>query len=194
MNNIDSPSSVYRRDGQLVLRTARASDALMIASYFQRNREFLKPWEPRRQEIFYTVAGWAQRLIKMEELHKFALGFYCLLVDADSDEMLGTISFSNLSRFPLYSATVGYSMDEDAQGHGYMSRGLKMACEYMFSVQNLHRIQAGFMPHNKRSEAVLTGNGFEREGYAKDYLLIDGVWQDHVLMSLVNADWQEVVR
>ncbi|MDG2718812.1 30S ribosomal protein S5 alanine N-acetyltransferase, partial [Vibrio parahaemolyticus] len=52
------------------------------------------------------------------------------------------------------------------------------------------RIQAGYMPHNKRSEAVLEHVGFNREGYAKDYLLINGEWQDHVLTSLINPNWQ----
>tara|TARA_B100001964_G_C14031207_1_gene508355 strand:+ start:679 stop:789 length:111 start_codon:yes stop_codon:yes gene_type:complete len=30
--------------------------------------------------------------------------------------------------------------------------------------------------------------GFEREGYAKRYLKIDGCWQDHVLTALVFSD------
>ena len=31
--------------------------------------------------------------------------------------------------------------------------------------------------------------GFEKEGYAKDYLLIDGRWQDHVLTALTQREW-----
>ena len=31
--------------------------------------------------------------------------------------------------------------------------------------------------------------GFEKEGYAKDYLLIDGQWRDHVLTALTTPDW-----
>ncbi|MFV8766233.1 30S ribosomal protein S5 alanine N-acetyltransferase, partial [Yersinia enterocolitica] len=27
------------------------------------------------------------------------------------------------------------------------------------------------------------------EGYAKDYLLIDGQWRDHVLTALTNKEW-----
>jgi ribosomal-protein-alanine N-acetyltransferase len=29
------------------------------------------------------------------------------------------------------------------------------------------------------------------EGYARDYLFLDGVWQDHVLTSLTNPAWRE---
>lgn len=190
MEDNSSSIAVHKLDGDLLLRTAEIGDADMIAEYFQANREYLKPFEPKREEAFFSVNGWLQKLIKLNELHRMGLGYYCLLVRASSGEMLGTISFSNLSRFPFYSCNVGYSLAEKAQGHGYMRRGLSMACDYMFNVQKLHRIQAGYMPHNKRSESVLEHVGFNREGYAKDYLLINGEWQDHVLTSLINPNWQ----
>ncbi|MGY5771718.1 ribosomal protein S5-alanine N-acetyltransferase [Vibrio antiquarius] len=190
MEDNSSSIAVHKLDGDLLLRTAEIGDADMIAEYFQANREYLKPFEPKREEAFFSVNGWLQKLIKLNELHRMGLGYYCLLVRASSGEMLGTISFSNLSRFPFYSCNVGYSLAEKAQGHGYMRRGLTMACDYMFNVQKLHRIQAGYMPHNKRSESVLEHVGFDREGYAKDYLLINGEWQDHVLTSLINPNWQ----
>jgi ribosomal-protein-alanine N-acetyltransferase len=47
------------------------------------------------------------------------------------------------------------------------------------------------MPHNKKSEAVLRAVGFEDFGYCKDYLLIDGVWQDHQLTALTNKNWRD---
>ncbi|MCS0370347.1 ribosomal protein S5-alanine N-acetyltransferase [Vibrio antiquarius] len=194
MEDNSSSIAVHKLDGDLLLRTAEIGDADMIAEYFQANREYLKPFEPKREEAFFSVNGWLQKLIKLNELHRMGLGYYCLLVRASSGEMLGTISFSNLSRFPFYSCNVGYSLAEKAQGHGYMRRGLTMACDYMFNVQKLHRIQAGYMPHNKRSEAVLEHVGFNREGYAKDYLLINGEWQDHVLTSLINPNWQSEGR
>ena len=105
--------------------------------------------------------------------------------------MLGTISVSQVSRFPLYSCYVGYSLAEHAQGNGVMTRALKMACRYMFESHNMHRICATYMPFNQRSEAVLHRVGFEYEGTAKDYLLINGEWQDHILTSLLNPDWKK---
>jgi ribosomal-protein-alanine N-acetyltransferase len=71
-----------------------------------------------------------------------------------------------------------------------MSRALKLAVRYMFSIQNIHRIMASYMPRNQRSEAVLNRLGFKREGFAKDYLLIDGKWEDHNLTSLINPNWK----
>ncbi|MCG9699380.1 ribosomal protein S5-alanine N-acetyltransferase [Vibrio natriegens] len=194
MEDKSSSVAVHKLDGDLLLRTAEIADADMIAEYFQVNREYLKPYEPTREDAFFTVNGWLQKLIKLSELHRQGLGYYCLLIDTQKQRMLGTISFSGLVRFPFHSCSVGYSLAQTAQGNGYMRRGLKMACDYMFDVQNMHRIQAGHMPHNKRSEAVLEHVGFNKEGYAKDYLLIDGEWQDHILTSLTKPDWQPKAR
>ncbi|EMC0407101.1 ribosomal protein S5-alanine N-acetyltransferase [Vibrio fluvialis] len=191
MEGYNTSGHVFKTDGEIILRTAEFDDAARISNYFTVNRDYLKPWEPKREEAFFSELGWQQRLIKLSELHKMSLGFYLLIIDADSDEMLGTISFSNISRFPFYACNVGYSLAEQAQGKQIMTRALKMACDYMFNEQNLHRVMASYMPHNKRSEAVLQRLGFVHEGQAKDYLLIDGQWQDHNLTSLVNSNWKE---
>ncbi|EKO3413582.1 ribosomal protein S5-alanine N-acetyltransferase [Vibrio fluvialis] len=191
MEGYNTSGHVFKTDGEIILRTAEFDDAARISNYFTVNRDYLKPWEPKREEAFFSELGWQQRLIKLSELHKMSLGFYLLIIDADSDEILGTISFSNISRFPFYACNVGYSLAEQAQGKQIMTRALKMACDYMFNEQNLHRVMASYMPHNKRSEAVLQRLGFVHEGQAKDYLLIDGQWQDHNLTSLVNPNWKE---
>ncbi|MDF2154339.1 GNAT family N-acetyltransferase [Vibrio sp. CAU 1672] len=194
MEDKSTSVAVHKLDGNLLLRTAEVGDADMIATYFQQNRDYLAPFEPTREDAFFTVNGWLQKLIKLNELHRLGLGYYCLLIEQSTGKMLGTISFSSLAHFPIYACNVGYSLAEQAQGKGYMRRGLKMACDYMFKHQKLHRIQAGYMPHNLRSESVLEHVGFVREGYAKDYLLINGEWQDHILMSLTNPNWQREPR
>ena len=60
---------------------------------------------------------------------------------------------------------------------------------YMQRSQHIHRIMANYMPHNQRSGGLLARLGFEKEGYAKDYLLIDGQWRDHVLTALTTREW-----
>lgn len=192
MEDRSSAVQLHRRDGNVLVRTSSPSDAYTVSQYFQDNRRFLQPWEPKRDEGFFQVDTWASKLLKLEELHRLGLAYYCLIFDADTKEMKGTVSFSNLVRFPFHSCNLGYSLAEDAQGQGYMRRALSMAIPYMFEYQNMHRIAASYMPHNKRSEAVLEKMGFEREGFAKDYLLINGKWEDHILTSLHNPNWKQV--
>ncbi|MGD8233026.1 ribosomal protein S5-alanine N-acetyltransferase [Vibrio sp. TRT 1302] len=192
MERVSTPTQVFEWDEDIVVRSAEPMDGKLISDYFIANREHLKPWEPKRDEAFFEESGWTQRLIKLAELHRMGLGYYLLILDRSTNEMLGTISFSNISRFPFHACNVGYSLAHGAQGRGAMTRGLKLAVNYMFNIQNMHRIMASYMPRNVRSEAVLERVGFQKEGFAKDYLLIDGQWEDHCLTSLVNPNWTQV--
>ncbi|WP_391087214.1 ribosomal protein S5-alanine N-acetyltransferase [Vibrio sp. NH-UV-68] len=190
MDRVSTPTQVYEVDDEIVVRTAEPTDGALIADYFIRNRAHLKAWEPKREEAFFSISGWTQRLIKLNELHRMGLGYYLLIIDRESDQMLGTISFSNLSRFPFHACNMGYSLGEEVQGKGVMTRALRLAVDYMFHIQNIHRIMASYMPKNKRSEAVLERIGFVKEGFAQDYLLINGKWEDHNLTSLINPHWK----
>jgi len=53
---------------------------------------------------------------------------------------------------------------------------------------SLHRIMAGYVPDNARSARLLQRLGFEVEGYARDYLWINGAWRDHVQTALILPD------
>jgi ribosomal-protein-alanine N-acetyltransferase len=85
---------------------------------------------------------------------------------------------------------VGYSLAETAQSHGYMTEPFKASTEYIFQELNFHRIMANYMPHNRRSGNMLKKIGFVIEGYARDYILINSKWEDHVLTSLTNYNWK----
>ncbi|NOH80577.1 30S ribosomal protein S5 alanine N-acetyltransferase [Vibrio sp. RE86] len=192
MQRLSTPTQVYETDEDIVIRTAEPTDGKLISDYFIANREHLKEWEPKREDAFFTEAGWTQRLIKLNELHRMGLGYYILIIDKQSNEMLGTVSFSNLSRFPFHACSIGYSLASNAQGRGVMTRAVKLAVNYMFTIQNMHRIMASYMPRNKRSESVLQRVGFVKEGFAKNYLLINGQWEDHNLTALMNPEWKDV--
>jgi ribosomal-protein-alanine N-acetyltransferase len=70
-----------------------------------------------------------------------------------------------------------------------MTEALGAVILYAFSDLRLHRLQANYLPRNERSARVLRRLGFVVEGVARDYLRIDGRWEDHVLTGLTNPDW-----
>ncbi len=47
-----------------------------------------------------------------------------------------------------------------------------------------------YLPHNQRSGKLLKRLGFVAEGYARDYLMINGQWEDRILTSLINPNWK----
>ena len=67
-----------------------------------------------------------------------------------------------------------------------MQEALSQAIGHAFLQLGLHRIMANTRTENRRSQALLQRLGFQQEGYARDYLKIDGQWRDHVLNALIN--------
>ncbi|KEY57934.1 ribosomal protein S5-alanine N-acetyltransferase [Serratia sp. DD3] len=174
---------------RLVVRLVYERDAHRLAEYYAENRAFLKPWEPTRDESHCYPSGWQVRLEMISEMQKQGAAYYFILLDPDEHEVYGVANFSNVLRGSFHACFLGYSLGAKWQGQGLMYEALQSAIRYMQRQQRMHRIMANYMPHNQRSGALLARLGFEREGYAKDYLLIDGQWQDHVLTALTHKEW-----
>jgi [ribosomal protein S5]-alanine N-acetyltransferase len=174
---------------RLILRLAAEEDVEEIVRYFSANRDFLRPFDPRRPEIFYSPGFWSGQIRQsvVDERMNRAVRFF--LFDRGTDEVIGTANFTQIRRGVSYSCTLGYGLAEDFQGNGLMREALQPAIEHIFDVRRLHRIEANYMPHNTRSGRLLRRLGFVVDGYARDYMLIDGKWEDHVLTSLTNPDW-----
>jgi ribosomal-protein-alanine N-acetyltransferase len=109
-------------------------------------------------------------------------------VDAPSIA-IGVVNFTSITGFPTYQCNLGYSIAATDQGKGLMTEALLAATAYAFDELGLHRIEANYMPRNDRSARVLQRLGFVVEGHAKDYILINGTWEDHVKTSLTNNSW-----
>jgi [ribosomal protein S5]-alanine N-acetyltransferase len=98
------------------------------------------------------------------------------------------LNITNITRGIFQNGSVGYSIDEKDNGKGLMSKALSLGKETAFSELGLHRLQAAVMPHNVGSIHVLEKNGFKKEGYARRYLKINGIWEDHVLFAALADD------
>ena len=109
------------------------------------------------------------------------------LFHRETDELLGGITVSNIRRGVAQAGTLGYWMGEPHAGQGYMREAVDAVVRDAFHRHGLHRLEAATLARNARSIRLLERCGFEREGLARSYLCIDGMWQDHLLYALVNS-------
>lgn len=174
----------------LNLRLAKEKDSEAILDYFTRNRAHFAPTDPAHPAEFYTLEYWMGRARASREEFKKDQSVRLLIFDEDDSKVLGTTNFTQIFRGPLQACFLGYGLDQNEQGKGIMTQALKAGIGYMFDVRGLHRIMANHLPENERSAKVLKRLGFDVEGLAKSYLLINGAWRDHVLNSLVNSNWR----
>jgi ribosomal-protein-alanine N-acetyltransferase len=101
---------------------------------------------------------------------------------------VGDCAFTNIVRGPFQACHLGYKLDQKFVGRGLMREGLTSAIDHAFHALKLHRIMANYQPTNERSGRLLRRLGFTIEGYARDYLFLNGGWRDHILTSLVNPN------
>ncbi|MCU6432425.1 GNAT family N-acetyltransferase [Undibacterium sp. Jales W-56] len=171
---------------RLDLHTLAPQDAAILQDFLLANRTHLAPWEPAREESFFSIEQCQQRLTGNWLSMESGQALYLAIFKQNEARMIGACNFNNIVRGIFQAGHLGYAIAAEHEGQGYMQEALQAAIRHMFEQQGLHRIMANHLPENTRSAAVLQRLGFEREGLAKSYLKINGVWRDHVLNSLVN--------
>lgn len=175
--------------GRLVLRIAEKQFADALLAYRVTNRDYLQPWEPLRDNAFFTTHASNERMASMEREMRAGTALHLLVFSVEvGNPLIGDCHFTNIVRGPFQACHLGYSIDARHEGRGLMSEALRAAIAFVFRSYRLHRVMASYRPENARSGRLLDRLGFEREGLAKSYLKIDGAWADHVLTARINPD------
>jgi [ribosomal protein S5]-alanine N-acetyltransferase len=174
---------------KLLLRSPTSLlDEAQFADFEMRNQRHWAPWESTPQ----SQLPYVQRLQKWEkECTEGQSARFFIFKKEQLDNMIGICNFTQIFRAPFHACYLGYKIDYEYEGRGLMYEALQRAIQYVFEDLHLHRIMANYMPNNTRSAKLLDRLGFVIEGYAREYLLINHQWEDHVLTALTNRNWLE---
>jgi ribosomal-protein-alanine N-acetyltransferase len=176
-----------RGDG-VYLRPPEMRDYEAWTSLRERSRAFLTPWEPTWPGDDLTRAAFRRRLRRhAQEIERDESYPFMIFREADNS-LVGGLTLGQIKRGVAQAATLGYWMGLPYAGNGLMSRSVRAVTGFAFTVLRLHRIEAACLPHNEASIKLLERIGFKREGFARAYLRINGVWQDHLLYALLETD------
>ncbi|AOR24720.1 GNAT family N-acetyltransferase [Clostridium taeniosporum] len=186
--NHKAKSSFIEIKGQnVVLRNLTPGNANDLLEYYVRNKEHLCPFEPDRDKKFYTLKG--QRNLLNESYRQFLNGNSIEVGIFKNDVFIGKIKLANLVYGSFKNGILGYSIDKLEQGHGYMKESVNLFVDYLFTEEDLHRIEASALLENERSKGVLKGCGFNELGINKKYLFINGQWKDHITYYITREEF-----
>ncbi len=172
----------------VVLRVPQMSDYAEWAALREASREFLTPWEPTWPPDDLTRASYRRRIKRYAEDQRSDLA-YPLFVFRKSDNVLvGGLTLANIRRGCAQAGNLGYWMGAAHSRRGYMTAAVKAVIPFAFETLRLHRVEAACIPANIASIRLLEKTGFRREGFAREYLCIDGAWQDHLLYARLKHD------
>ncbi len=152
------------------------------------NKEFFKEFSVITGEDFYTLLMQKEVIEQSTENREAGREYNFAIVENETGRLVGSINLFRIFRGPLQSSMIGYVVDKKFNGRGYATEAIRLAADYAFQELGLHRIEAGVMPHNAPSIRALEKAGFEREGLARKNVQINGQWQDHVVMAIINPE------
>jgi ribosomal-protein-alanine N-acetyltransferase len=180
------------RGARVYLRYPTMPDYAAWAELRALSRQHLTPWEPQWARDELTRSSFRRRLRLAQREVRDDLGYaYFIFAPSASGgplTLVGGLNISNVRRGVAQSASLGYWIGAPYAGCGLMTDAVRAATHFAFASLRLNRLEAACLPSNVASARVLAKAGFKLEGRARQYLKIDGRWQDHDLYALLRDD------
>lgn len=173
----------------ILLRSPDMADFEAWKILREESRVFLTPWEPVWTSYELTRPAFRSRLKRYSRELADSVAFHFFIFSADGKTLLGGINLNNIRRGVTQSCSMGYWTGERHAGKGVMTDAVRTIIPFVFDTAKLNRLEAACVPENDRSRFLLEHLGFTQEGFARDYLMINGRLQDHLLFAMTKADY-----
>jgi [ribosomal protein S5]-alanine N-acetyltransferase len=167
----------------VVLRTPQMTDFDEWAAVREASRDFLTPWEPTWPDDDLTRGAFRRRIKRYTEDLRTDQGYAFIILRYSDGALVGGLTLANIRRGVAQAGSIGYWMGLPFVRQGYMTATVRAVIPFAFETLRLHRLEAACIPTNAGSIRLLENTGFMREGYAREYLCINGKWQDHLLYA-----------
>jgi ribosomal-protein-alanine N-acetyltransferase len=174
-------------DGVL-LRTPQMADYAAWAAVREESRAFLTPWEPTWPTDDLSRSAFRQRMKRYAEDLRTDQAYPFFLFRKQDNTLIGGLALANIRRGVAQAASLGYWIGHSYSRQGYMTAAVRALLPAAFDLLRLHRVEAACIPTNLASVRLLERSGFRREGYARAYLCINAMWQDHLLYARLRSD------
>lgn len=178
---------------RVFLRLPERGDYEVWANLRASSRDFLTPWEPSWPPDALSRGSFRARVARYAEDWRTDQAYNFFIFTHD-DTLVGGVGLSNLRRGVSETASLGYWVGEAFARQRYMTAALPLVLDFAFERLGLHRVEAACLPTNIPSRSLLARAGFQQEGYARQYLCIEGKWQDHLLFAILRGDRNTLSR
>ncbi len=106
-------------------------------------------------------------------------------------EFLGHVSIY-IQRNRARSANLGiFIYNKDHWDKGYGTDAMKVILNFGFNYQNLHRMDLGVYPTNKRAIHVYKKIGFKEVGRKREIRFMNGKYSDEIIMDILQREWRK---
>lgn len=149
---------------RLILREITSEDAHSIFNIFS-NDKIMNLYG----QFPFTRIGEANKLINIfKDNFNSGKGIRWGISLKANNRLIGTVGYHNCNDRHR-RAEIGYELDNEAWGNGYMHEALEVVIDFGFESMGLNRIEAVVYPENDASMSVLQKHNFKKEGLLEEY-------------------------
>lgn len=158
-----------------------------------RNATWLDPWEatdPAGQTASVTTYRAMVRAHNRDATMRGSYPWAIFIQDAKQSktQLVGQLIAAPVLWGSMRSTTFGYWVDQAWAGQNIVPTAVALACDYLLKHVGLHRIEINIVPDNRASLRVVEKLGLRSEGIRKDYIHINGAWQDHESFAITRDE------
>ncbi|WKA54665.1 GNAT family N-acetyltransferase [Planococcus shixiaomingii] len=103
-------------------------------------------------------------------------------------KMIGTIDFINWLP-KRHKAELAYILSHNYWGSGLILEAAKSLLDYGFQKMELNKVEAPIMLDNFQSQRVVEKLGMQREGVARQHMIINGEFVDLAMYSILKREY-----
>ncbi len=170
------------------LETIKLSMAPLIFNTIDQDRKYLRRWLPF---VDYTHSVldtelFIRSMLSQKEKRKDEV--YSIWFDM---EFAGLIGFKDID-WANHKTELGYWLAEKMQGKGIITNCTAALVKYGFKKLGMNRIQIKVAIGNEKSAAIPARLGFKSEGIERHGELLNGMYHDLEVYSMLKSDFHNI--
>jgi len=144
-----------------------------------------------RVEVYLPVTKEAQETYVRSQLNRHDVAFFAIM-ERPTNKFIGTAKMGPINwvhRFTEHALMIG---DKTCWNKGYGGEVIHLLLEYGFRWLNMHKIYASINVSNIASIRTHERIGYKTEAVLKERRFIDGRYQDEMIMSMSQGEFQKL--
>jgi ribosomal-protein-serine acetyltransferase len=169
----------------LFLKSLELRDAEELMLLVDANRPYLREWLPwldmtrTIDEMIIFVESTLRQLASNQ-------GFQTAIWH--QEKIVGIIGYHHLE-WANRSSCIGYWLDGQVQGKGFMTKACCTLVDYAFDEWKLNRVEIRCAEGNRKSRGIPERLGFRAEGLLREAEWLYDHYVDHVVYGMLARDW-----
>ncbi len=158
------------------------------------NEEFYEFYEFNAFKTKAETEEYLKKLINRTKVVEADIqAMYWFVRRKDNNNLLGTATLVNINK-GRESAEIGYGIDPNHWGKGYILKLQNTLIKYAFESLKLNCLYGTTMENNERTISSILAAGFQKEGISRDYYHKQGRFIHGLKYSMLKTDYFSSIK